>query len=231
MRERTGMRDPHKIPAYSLTDAGRYLGVPVSTIRSWVKGRDYLTTGGTRRWPPIVKPAMDSPCVLSFENLVELHVLRATRNKGVRIDAIRDAVFHLEEKYGSQHPLAQQEMQTDGVSIFIEVLGKLIDVSHNGQVAIRKAIEVHLKRIERDDTGMPVRLYPFAQKHSPRTPSPVAIDPRVQFGRLCVTGTNITVDDLVSRHRAGEELRTLSRDFDTPVGKLRDAMAHYYEVA
>jgi len=59
------------------------------------------------------------------------------------------------------HPLISHEMQTNGVDLFVERLGKLINISQDGQIAIRDVLKDALKRIERDDAGLPVKLYPY----------------------------------------------------------------------
>jgi hypothetical protein len=73
-------------PAYSVAEASRYLGLPGSTVRSWVAGQT-----GSRA---VFRPADPGPppC-LSFVNLVEAHVLAAIRKKHrVSLQRIRKAV-------------------------------------------------------------------------------------------------------------------------------------------
>lgn len=38
--------DVYNIPAYPVTDAARYLRIPVVTLRSWLKVRSYVTKNG-----------------------------------------------------------------------------------------------------------------------------------------------------------------------------------------
>lgn len=221
-RDLYGGKDPRTLPAYTIAEAAAYLRIPRSTVGSWVKGRRYTTMSGHQKFSRVVAPARDAPCLLSFENLVELHVLRATRDKGVSIGAIRSAVWYLQAKWDSEHPLAREDMQTDGVSIFVDHLGALVNVSQNGQVAIRMALEQHLNRIDRGPKGLPIRLYPFGGRNE--TSRPFTIDPAIKFGRLCLAGTGITVEELVSRHHAGESIPSLARDFDRPEKQIREAL-------
>ena len=37
---------PSAVPAYTVADGARCLGLPASTVRSWVLGRQYKTTAG-----------------------------------------------------------------------------------------------------------------------------------------------------------------------------------------
>lgn len=45
--------------------------------------------------------------------------------------------------------------------MFVERLGKLINISRDGQMAIRDVLKDALKRIERDHAGLPIKLYPY----------------------------------------------------------------------
>ena len=64
-------------PAYSLTEASRYLSIPPATLRSWVAGRKYPTGSGPKFFRPVIELPDDARAGLSFVNLVEAHVLDA----------------------------------------------------------------------------------------------------------------------------------------------------------
>ena len=36
----------NELPAYSVAEAARILGVPVTTVRAWVRGQLYMTKSG-----------------------------------------------------------------------------------------------------------------------------------------------------------------------------------------
>ena len=67
---------PRHVPLYSIPECARYLGLPVSTVRSWLgkPGSDRKADGR-----PIVIPAGTDPTALSFTNLLELFVLSSLR--------------------------------------------------------------------------------------------------------------------------------------------------------
>jgi hypothetical protein len=71
--------DPRDIPTYSIGDVARYLRIPSGTIRSWTVGRNYPTANGSCEFKPLIKIRGFRPRILSFTNLVEIHVLRAIR--------------------------------------------------------------------------------------------------------------------------------------------------------
>src|SRR2546425_8068750 len=124
----------------------------------------YGSDGERRFFKPVIQPAATSPVALSFINLIEAHVLAAIRRK-YRVDmrAVRRAIEYLKKEFGSSHPLADHKFETNGVDLFIERYGQLMSVSQGGQLAVRELLEAHLRRIERDEKGFPLRLYPFTR--------------------------------------------------------------------
>src|SRR6516165_2349011 len=89
-------------PVYSPGEASHYLRVPQSTIRSWLCGREYPKGQGVATSEPIIVPAEAEPLMLSFLNLVELHVLSSIRRgHRVKLPAVRRAVDFLQERFDS----------------------------------------------------------------------------------------------------------------------------------
>jgi uncharacterized protein (DUF433 family) len=56
--------------------------------------------------------------------------------------------------------------------------------------------------------------------------SSVVIDPRVQFGRPCLTGTGIPTAELIQRFKAGEDLSSLADDFGRDVSDVVEAIRY-----
>jgi uncharacterized protein (DUF433 family) len=219
-------KDPRDVPAYSVAEAARYLYVPIATLRSWVAGRRYPVAGGERFFEPVVTAPASVPRLLSFTNLVEAHVLSAISERGVKLPNIRSAIEHLQERYGIEHPLADARFKTDGLSLFIEVLGDLVNVSMQGQVAMREVMEAHLERVDHDARGLAARLFPFtrfgaADVDQPRT---VVIDPRVAFGRPVLAGTGIPTAVLADRYKAGESMQDLASDYECERDLIEEAI-------
>lgn len=210
-------KDPRDLPAYTVSEAAHYLYVPVATLRSWVVGRMYPVSVGQRYFEPLVTVPEGTPRMLSFTNLVEAHVLAAIRRKHrVTLANVRSAIDHLRSEYDIDHPLADARFKTDGLSLFIEILGQLVNVSMRGQTAIREVMEAHLERVEHDEKGLASRLFPFtrygaAKVEQPRT---VMIDPRIAFGRPVLTGTGIPTAVLADRYKAGESMQDLATDYE-----------------
>lgn len=206
--------DPRELPAYRLSDAAHYLRLPRSTLRAWVLGQEYLTEAGPRFFQPIIQlPDQDRP-MLSFMNLVEAHVLDAIRRQHrISLQKVRKALQYLSRHFHSRHPLAEHRFETNGVDLFLSRYGELVNLSRDGQLAIRKILEGYLQRIERDDAGMAARLYLFTRKRDLHEPKVVMIDPRISFGRPVLAGTGIATAVIAERYKAGETIDELAEDY------------------
>ncbi len=214
--------DIRALPAYSISEVAHYLGVPAPTIRYW-------SVGGRGHGPLIEPPAGGAPTLLSFFNLTELHVLSAVRRKhGVKMSKIRRAIQYLKSHAcgarDERHPLISREMVTDGLHLFIEEYGKLINISQQGQMAMRDVIEGALRRIRRDAAGLPVKLYPFTRNTMEDAPEMVVIDPALSAGRPVIAGTGITTQIIAERYMAGESIDDLAKDYERPHEEIEEAI-------
>jgi len=126
----SGSNDPRVLPAYLVTEAAQYLRMPEETLRSWVAGRLYPAAGKSKRSRPLIP--LDDPRrrYLSFINLVEAHVLAAIRRRyGVKLPKVRKALDYVQRRFQDEHPLINQAFQTDGLDLFVERYGELINAS------------------------------------------------------------------------------------------------------
>jgi uncharacterized protein (DUF433 family) len=210
-----GGRDPRDIPVYSIGDTARYLRIPQGTVRSWTVGRTYPVSVGTKRFKPVIPIPDGNPRLLSFTNLIEVHVLRAIRQyHQIELDKVRKALDYLEEEFRVSHPLAREKFKTDGIDLFIERYGQLIKASEEGQIALKDTLSEHLERIEPDDAGLAIKLYPFTRSHESNNPRIVMIDPRVSFGRLVIADTGIPTRIVAERYKAGDSIDILAGDYN-----------------
>ena len=216
---------PEQQPAYSLTEASRYLLIPPATLRSWVAGRRYPTDSGPKFFRPIIQLPGDLRAGLSFVNLVEAHVLDAIRrHHQVPLHKIRYAIDYLRKHFSSEHPLAEQRFETDGLDLFIDRFGQLINVTQSGQIALREVLKAHLHRVEHDSAGIAVRLYPFTRKRDLREPKVVVIDPHISYGRPILVGTGIPTAVVAERYKAGESVDELAEDYGRSRNEIEEAI-------
>jgi uncharacterized protein (DUF433 family) len=163
--------------------------------------------------------------MLSFVNLVEAHVLDAVRREfHVKFPKVRSAIDYLRRGFGSDHPLAEQKIETDGRDLFIRSFGRLIAASRAGQLAMPELIGSYLRRIEWDQQGLARRLYPFTRERAAEQPKVVVIDPRISFGRPVLAGTGIRTAVVAERYKAGESIEDLTKDYGRDRLEIEEAI-------
>ena len=223
----TAERDPRDLPNYTLPEAARWLGLAPNTLRVWVRGQNYTTQSGARRAPPVVHPAVVHPLGLSFWNLVECSVVATIRKQhDVSLQKVRRALAYVARELGKKRPLIDQEFSTDGVGLFVEHFGRLIDASKPGQLAMRQILEAGLTRIDRDEAGLAARLFPW--RRDPHEPRVVAVDPRIAFGQPILTGTRVPVEVVFDRFRAGDTIAHLARDYRVEPDRIEDLVRTWF---
>jgi uncharacterized protein (DUF433 family) len=185
--------------------------MPASTLRTWVLGR--------KDAPAVIRIDDPKKRYLSFVNLVEAHVLASMRRQHeVKLPKVRRALQYVSRQFGIVRPLADLAFQTDGLDLFIEHYDDLINVSQEGQRAMKDVVSAYLQRIERDAKGLPIRLFPFTRKRDSaeapvNEPRLIVFAPDVSFGRPVVAGRGIPVEEIVSRFDAGDSVTDIAKDF------------------
>ena len=163
---------------------------------------------------------------MSFTNLVEAYVLTAIRRKHqIALPTIRHGLDYLVRKLGAKRPLLEKEFATNGVDLFVDHLGEIINISRDGQVEMADLIRAYLERIDRDAKGLPIKLYPFMRTQAPREqPRTVVIDPRVSFGRPVIAGTGIPTAVLAEQFKAGDPVPVLAKEYGADEEAVWDAI-------
>ena len=214
--------DPRELPTYTISEVAHYLAMPQATVRYWAVGRG--------SYAPLISVPKHSPTLLSFLNLTELHVLACIRRvHAVKMPSIRKAIQHLERKarraIDRRHPLVSRYLETDGVDLFTEEYGSLINISQAGQTAMREILDAALRRIERDSNAIPVKLYPFTRADDVTdAPSMIVIDPNLSAGRPVIVGTGLAVQLIAERYKAGESINDLVRDYERSHEEIEEAI-------
>ena len=221
-------KDPREIPAYTPTDAARYLRIPVGTLKRWLLGYNFKSRDGSTIFSePLLNIANRNPNLLSFMNLIESHVLCVFRRKhGVSMLKVRKALSYLQTQYPSPHPLTEDWFRTDGIDIFLEKSRELEIISQDGQLAMKRMLENLLSRIDWNDNNIPVRLYPYSRDLGKPDPRLVVIDPWVSFGRPVIKGSGIPTSMIAERFKAGESVDVLAKDYDRKQKEIEEAIRY-----
>lgn len=202
--------------AYGVSEAAAYLKVPYTTLRYWLTG--------FKRRPAVVVPVETDPLRLSFLNLLECHVLAGMRKLyDLKLPKVRTALVRVGEKIGKPHPLVTQAFLTDRRDLFIEEMGKIINVSKSqGQLGF----DFYNKFLERVVTGPAgtIRFFPFVVGPSPKEPKTIEINPFVSFGKPVISGTGISTAIIASRFNARESVRDLAKEYGCTPEQIEEAI-------
>jgi uncharacterized protein (DUF433 family) len=218
--------EPKEIGAYTPVEAAHYLRVPLSTLRAWTLGQSYTNEKGhSRSFQSVIQIADMKDRLLSFNNLVEIHVLSGIRRvHEIPLPKIRKGLKYLRGELGTNRPLLTQKFLTDGLDLFVEHSGLLLNVTREGQLPFREMVERFLKRIERDPTGTPIKLYPFSRHAGKDDEKKIVIDPSIAFGRPTLVGTAIPTANIFERFLAGEPVEDLAQDFSVDKSLVEEAI-------
>ncbi len=222
-----GGTDPRDLACYSISEAAWHTKVPSRTLRTWIKDDD-----SPQPTPLIIIP-QGSIKYLSFNNLIEVFVLNAIRNKhNISMPKVRQAVGYLRTVFKSEHPLAEREFETDGIDLFFkDQSGEIINASRGGQMAFKEVIKPFLSRIEWDTEGHALKLYPFIKAFGDEDTRNVVINPFVSFGKPVITGTGIQTSIIAERYKAGDSIDILSSDYKCSLLQVEDAIRYEFSHA
>lgn len=196
-----------------------------ATLRSWVVGRPYPKRDGPGFFRPLIRPADRDHLVLSFNNLIEAHVLRALRTEhGVSIQAVRDALSYAEREFAIDRLLLRRELCTSAGDLFLDRYGELVNLSRSGQLAMKRLLGAYLQRVEWD-RSLPVRLYPFVSGEA-LDERPIAIDPSIAFGRPVISRNGVSTAVIAERIDAGETVEAVAADYDLSSEEVEEAVVY-----
>lgn len=167
----------------------------------------------------------ESPFPLSFANLLQLHLLKSMRiEHRIPLQRVRRALPYLREQYGSQYPLLQVQLLTDGLDIFLhDAEDEVINLSRSEQHTLREHFDLYLRRIDLKE-GV-AKLYPFVRPGENRSaPAEVVIRPDVGFGRPTITGTGIQTHVVASRFHAGDSMADLLAEYELSQAQMEEVL-------
>jgi uncharacterized protein (DUF433 family) len=202
-------------PAYGVSEAAVYLKVPYQTLRYWLTG--------FQKMPPMIQPVQAEPIRLSFLNLLECQALAGMRKiYDLKLPKVRSALRNLGQDASRPHPLINEAFLTDRRDLFIERLGKTINISRQGQMGM-DFYHIHLERVEIDPKGM-FRFFPFVVEPGPCEPKSIEINPMVGFGKPVIAGTGISTAIIASRFNARESIADLAAEYGCKAQQIEEAI-------
>ena len=90
---------------------------------------------------------------------------------------------------------------------------------------------IYLKRIKRDREGVRIRLFPFTRDRYAESPELISIDPKIRFGKPCISGTRIPTAIILERHQAGDSIDLLAKDYGRNGEEIEEAIRYKGRIA
>lgn len=217
--------DTRAMPRYRFGEAGRYLGVPESTLRAWFHGTTYGTQPNIKTFKPILPSAGID--LLSFYDIASAHVLLAMKAKGVSQDDLRAIVEGLRCEYPqSPYPLLGRNFFLFGRDVVVKKLGARLNLARNRQLGIKAVMDKFLDRIEFDANLMPLRFSPLRSQRE-KGKGYIIIDPELAAGRPVIRGTGIPAEIIARRKKSGESVSLLAKDYRISRRAVEEAIKYF----
>lgn len=189
---------------YGVPEAARIIGASAPAVSRWAFG--YSRHG--QSYDPVIDtflPTLDGRAAISFLELVELFTIKEFRRARVPWILIRKTFEYLAQQLETDYPFARDRWFADPAGIYHDIDGSsnLVEVSGDGQMAMKDALLPYLRQLDFDD-GFARRWYPRG-KHVP-----VVLDPEMAFGAPVVAGTGIETAVIADLHREGETAESIA---------------------
>jgi len=195
-------------PNYSVVEAAVYLHLKPEEIRRWIHG----------------EVIQASPQGLSFQNILELHILKGLRKQTrLPMQRIRRALQVYGETEKTAHPLLDRRLETDGASLFLHDGNDYWNLNRSGQMDFPQILAAYLQRIHRLDDGQIV-YFPFIASEDANEPKSIQMTPAVAFGRPVLARTGVSADVIVGRFRARETITDLAEEYGVPPAMIEDCV-------
>ena len=129
----------------------RARSVSRNTVSRWLRGYDFGGDGEGHSeplWRPDYR-SDDDLLELSFRDLIELRFVKAFRDYGLALPAIRECYQRAAEEVHDERPFSTQKFRTDGKTIFLDITegmqeGRMVDLRKRQNV-FRTIVEPSLK--------------------------------------------------------------------------------------
>lgn len=199
---------------YTPRQAARLVGTTTQQVFRWTRG-----SGPTEPLWRAHYHGLDDTTEISFADLIEVRVVRAFRRAGISLQAIRFAIEHAKEKFGTDHPLSSMQFQTDGKEILMRALDRddhhvSLSKKRPGQKVFTEIVKQSLNDLEYDQD--------LAVRWRPRTS--VVIDPNRQFGEPILDEFGISTRIISEEFHEFQSLEYLSRVYEISKKAVRQAI-------
>jgi uncharacterized protein (DUF433 family) len=200
-------------------------------LRRWAAGYWYTDGDDERFSGPVVDGETDEldQRVISFPELMELHVVAFFRSSGVSMPVVRASRARAQRLFRVEYPFATEDLQTDGKGIFAELRDTEIEgVNHQrllvelskGQIAFDELVRPMFKEKLDFERGLALRYWPMGRMR------PIVLDARRAFGKSIVTSRGTPTAVLYNMVEAGESTERIAKWYKLALGEVEAAVEY-----
>ncbi|WP_030543814.1 DUF433 domain-containing protein [Streptomyces albus] len=212
------MIDRFKDGLLTRTETAACLGIPQSTLDTWLKDK----AAGA----PLVhqvQPVRKGQPSVPFIAVAEAHVLRSLLSLGLATNRIRGAATLLRNAFDTPYGLVSRRILTEGLDILVEHgRGDLRGARDSRAATIGQALSDCFRSL----IWQPCDDYPWSLRLRRYPDSvPVVIDPRFGHGLPVVAANRVPVKAITDLWQAGETAEDIAYDYGMAPGQV-DALCH-----
>ncbi len=186
------------MPLYDISEAARFVGVSSAALNEWIRPP---AAGAADEAPamPLLEMVEPTSTRLSFANLVEAHILEATRKHNVPSSRVQIAIKAV-RKYepGTPHPLLTRTFRS-----------------------LAEGLDPYLERIDWDANNDPYQLFPMRRNRNKY----VALNIALSAGHPVVAGTGVRVQHLSDLRRSGMSVSVVADRYGLDAHRVAGAIA------
>lgn len=217
-------QDLRDYPTYTISEAATYLAIPRRTLYHWISDEPLWTTAG----------AGGEMQLLSFRDVAQAYFIEFIRKHvGITGRKAREILKSARLETGARYPLLDKDIKVLFQHILLDRPAKgskprhVVDLSQHRQLVMAEVVDLFATRIARNRTGEMQQIFPWRFYTQGDQSRPVSLNPDILSGQLVITGTRIPVRVAWARHRAGETLPALAKDYRLPEKTISDALRHF----
>lgn len=219
------MREAHfGIGVYSVPEAARLIGMRSQTLRSWVGELDHLEAKPDLRRCPLWSAQYsrsDGDQYLGFRDLVEARIVKALRSNGIPLQTVRRCLDRARTLIGDDHPFSTRNFQSDGKTIFLEIVRGgtdpiLVDL-RQGQQAFRTILDQSLSGLEFGEE--------VAERWFLNFKKSIVADPKRSFGQPVVVSNGMTTKCVTEAVLAEGSAERVALLYEMKVAEIKDAIS------
>ena len=211
-----------RLNLYRPAEAARISKTSSVNVRRWLQG--YTHTEGSME--PVFGERGDGSACISFLQLCELSVVAAFRKEGVTLQVLREAHKFARDSFQLEYPFASLELKEAGGHVLHEYeksqgkeQGLVLD--KGGQHTLPGVVKARALEFDFDPFHrLAFRWYLYGRN------VPVVIDPRFGSGLPTIAGRNLRADIVVRRRNSGQNIASISDDFQLPRDDVEKVLEH-----